>query len=144
MSEPSGSVPTASSSAPPGRPLWGSFVGGDFVDDPSPETFEVIEAATGRPLATVVSASAETVDAAVVDARRAYDEVWRWMAPKERGALMRQVAARIRDNAAEIAELCAREVGKPVRDALRVDVLSCHSSFDYYARHRRVGPRRDP
>src|SRR5579875_2534101 len=46
---------------------------------------------------------------------------------------MRQVAARIRDHADEIAEICAREVGKPVRDALRVDVLSCHSSFDYYA-----------
>jgi acyl-CoA reductase-like NAD-dependent aldehyde dehydrogenase len=114
------------------RPLWGSFVGGGFVDDPSPETFDVIEAATGRPLARVASASVETVDAAVLDARRAHDEVWRSMSPKERGALMRQVAARIRDHAEEIAELCAREVGKPLRDALRVDVLSCHSSFDYY------------
>src|SRR5579875_2399753 len=46
---------------------------------------------------------------------------------------MRQVAERIRGHAEEIAEICAREVGKPLRDALRVDVLSCHSSFDYYA-----------
>jgi acyl-CoA reductase-like NAD-dependent aldehyde dehydrogenase len=115
------------------RPLWGPFIGGRFVDIDEPDTFDVIEAATARPLATVVAASDEIVDGAVLDARRAYDDVWRGLAPKERGALMRQVAARIRDHADEIAEICAREVGKPIRDALRVDVLSCHSSFDYYA-----------
>jgi acyl-CoA reductase-like NAD-dependent aldehyde dehydrogenase len=115
------------------RPLWGPFIGGRFVDVDSREIFEVIEAATARPLARVVSASEEIVDAAVRDARRTHDEVWRAMSPRDRGALMREVAARIRDHAEEIAEPCAREVGKPVRDALRVDVRSCHSSFDYYA-----------
>lgn len=115
------------------RPLWGPFIGGAFVEVPSPETFEVLEPAHGRPLARVVAASAEIVDLAVLDSRRAYEDVWRALPPRERGALMRQVAARIRDHAEEIAEICAREVGKPVRDALRVDVLSCHSSFDYYA-----------
>ena len=115
------------------RPLWGPFIGGRFVDVPAPLTFEVIEPASARPLATVVAASDEIVDQAVLDSRRAYEDVWRGLSPKERGALMRQVAARIREHAEEIAEICAREVGKPVRDALRVDVLSCHSSFDYYA-----------
>ena len=37
------------------------------------------------------------------------------------------------DDAEAHDELGAREVGKPKRDALRVDVVSCHSSFDYYA-----------
>ncbi len=115
------------------RPLWGPFIGGRFLDLDAADTFDVIEAATARPLASVIAASDEIVDAAVLDARRAHDELWRGLSPKERGALMRQVAARIRDHAEEIAEICAREVGKPVRDALRVDVLSCHSSFDYYA-----------
>jgi acyl-CoA reductase-like NAD-dependent aldehyde dehydrogenase len=115
------------------RPLWGPFIGGEFVDVPEPVTFEVIEPARAQRLATVIAASDEMVDRAVRNSRLAYDDVWRTLAPKERGALMRQVAARIRDHAEEIAEICAREVGKPVRDALRVDVLSCHSSFDYYA-----------
>jgi hypothetical protein len=44
---------------------------------------------------------------------------------------MRQVAARIRGNANQLGELVAREVGKPFRDALRVDITSCHTSFDY-------------
>jgi acyl-CoA reductase-like NAD-dependent aldehyde dehydrogenase len=115
------------------RPLWGPFIGGTFVDVPSPVTFEVVEPARARPMASVVAASDEIVDQAVLDSRRAYEEVWRALSPKERGALMRQVAARIRDHAEEIAEICAREVGKPMRDALRIDVVSCHSSFDYYA-----------
>jgi acyl-CoA reductase-like NAD-dependent aldehyde dehydrogenase len=115
------------------RPLWGAFIGGAFVDDEGADAFEVLEAATGRPLARVNVATEAMVHRAVTDSRRAYEDVWSQMSPKERGTLMRQVAARIRDHADELGELCAREVGKPKRDALRVDVVSSHSSFDYYA-----------
>ncbi|MCL2419065.1 MAG: aldehyde dehydrogenase family protein [Conexibacteraceae bacterium] len=117
----------------PGRLVWGAFIGGEFVDAAGAATFEVLEPATAQSLAGVVAATDAVVDLAVLDARRAYEETWGTMAPKERGELMRQVAARIRDHADELAELCAREVGKPKRDALNVDVRSCHSSFDYYA-----------
>ena len=115
------------------RPVWESFIGGGFKATEDPELFEVVEPANARPLARVVAASDADVDDAVLDARRAYEQVWRELSPRERGELMRQVAARIRAHAEEIAELCAREVGKPARDALNVDVRSCHSSFDYYA-----------
>ena len=115
------------------RPLWGPFIGGQFVDVLGAETFEVLEAVNGRALARVVAATDAVVDQAVTDSRSAYEDVWRHLPPKERGALMREVASRIREHADELGELCAREVGKPKRDALRVDVVSCHSSFDYYA-----------
>ena len=81
----------------------------------------------------MANASVDTVNRAVADSRRAYEDGWRDMSPRERGALMRQVAAKIREHADELAELCAREVGKPKRDALRVDVVSSHTNFDYYA-----------
>ena len=115
------------------RPVWGAFINGSFVDAEGAETFEVLEAANGKVLAHVVAADEALVHRAVTDARRAYDEVWRHLSPKEKGALMRQVAMRIRKHADELAEICAREVGKPKRDALRVDVTSSHSSFDYYS-----------
>ena len=114
------------------RPVWGSFIGGAFVEGET-DTFEVLESASGRVLASVTNASVDTVNRAVTDSRRAYEEEWRDFSPRERGALMRQVAAKIREHADELAELCAREVGKPKRDALRVDVVSCHTNFDYYA-----------
>jgi acyl-CoA reductase-like NAD-dependent aldehyde dehydrogenase len=114
------------------RPVWGSMIAGSFLEG-EPDTFEVLEAASARPLARVAQASVEVVDRAVADARRAYEEGWRDLSARERGAYLRAVAATIRDHADELAELCAREVGKPKRDALRVDVVSSHTNFDYYA-----------
>ncbi|MGW3622964.1 aldehyde dehydrogenase family protein [Streptomyces sp. NPDC000880] len=115
------------------RPVWGPFIGGAFVDADGAATIPVLEASTGTRLADLVTADAAIVDRAVKDARRAYEETWRDLSPKERGDLMRQVAAVIRDHADELAELVAREVGKPMRDARRVDIMSCHTGFDYYA-----------
>ena len=114
------------------RPVWGSIIGGAFVEGET-DSFEVLEAATGGPLARVANANAQTVAAAVADSRRAYEEHWRDLSSRERGSYMRQVAAKIREHADELAELCAREVGKPKRDALCVDVVSSHTNFDYYA-----------
>lgn len=128
-----GSVTTLSDGVLGAHPVWGSFIRGAFVSAPQPTTFTVFESANDSPLAEVVAADAKDVDLAVRDARRAYEETWRFLSPKERGAYLRQVAQIIRDHAEELAEICAREVGKPKRDALRVDVLSSHSSFDYYA-----------
>jgi acyl-CoA reductase-like NAD-dependent aldehyde dehydrogenase len=114
------------------RPLWGSFVHGAFCEGET-DSYEVRECSTNSVLARVANASVETVNAAVQDSRRAYEEGWRDMSPRERGALLRQVAVTIREHADELAELSAREVGKPKRDALRVDVVSSHTNFDYYA-----------
>ena len=115
------------------RPLWGPFVGGRFLEVAGAATFEVLEAATGHVMATVVAASDEVVDLAVTDARRAYETVWGQLSPKERSMLMHEVAVRVREHAEELGELVAREMGKPKRDAVRVDVTSCHTGFDYYA-----------
>ncbi len=126
---------TMSGAAAPGyagRELWGAFVGGAFVEAGDAETFAVMEPATGQQIARVVSGGADLVDRAVAAARRAYGP-WRDTSPRERGRLLRLVAAKIRAHAEELAELEAREVGKPRRDALRFDVSYCHAGFDYYA-----------
>ncbi len=95
-------------------------------------TFAVIEPATGGELARVVAGDDALVDAAVAAARRAFG-AWRALAPRERGRLLRLVAAVIRDHLDELAELEAREVGKPRRDALRFDLSFCHAGYDYFA-----------
>ena len=115
------------------RKLWGAFIGGAFVEVGHLPTFAVHEPATGDEIARVVNADAAVVDRAVRDARRAYEQTWRHMPPRERGHLLGQVAARIRANADELAELEAREVGKPRRDAQRFDVSFSHACFDYFA-----------
>ncbi len=115
-----------------GRGIWGALIGGVFTEAADAETFTVTEPATGRSIARVVSGGTDLVDKAVTEARRAYPS-WRDTPPRERGRLLRLVAAKIRAHAEELAELEAREVGKPRRDALRFDVSYCSAGFDYYA-----------
>ena len=112
--------------------VWSAFIGGSWATAEGRDSFAVIEPATGRELARVVAGDAGLVDAAVSDARRAYP-AWRDMAPRERGGLLRKVAAVIREHLDELAELEAREVGKPRRDALRFDLSFCHAGYDYFA-----------
>jgi acyl-CoA reductase-like NAD-dependent aldehyde dehydrogenase len=113
-------------------------VRGAFIDGawwpvpPEAATFAVTEAATGAVLADVLAGGAEEVDAAVASARRAFP-AWRDLSGRERGAALRAVAERIRAHADELAELEAREVGKPRRDALRFDVGFSSTAFDYFA-----------
>lgn len=97
-----------------GRARWSAFIGGAFTDAGDEETFAVTEPATGREIARVVSGGAALADRAVAAARRAYPG-WRDTPPRERGRLLRQVAATIRAHADELAELEAKEVGKPRR-----------------------------
>ena len=126
---------SAAGSGYAGREVWGPFIGGAF-DRRAPHRppSRCLRRRRGLELADLVTADADTVDRAVKDARRAYEETLaRPVSPKERGHLLRKVAAIIREHADELAELVAREVGKPMRDARRVDIVSCHSGFDYYA-----------
>jgi acyl-CoA reductase-like NAD-dependent aldehyde dehydrogenase len=78
-----------------GREIWGAFIDGAFVEAGDGETFEVMEPATGRAIARVVSSGADLLDRAVAAARRAYP-AWRDTPPRERARLLRLVAAKIR------------------------------------------------
>ncbi len=112
--------------------VWGAFIAGAWIPAGDRGTFGVTEPATGQEFARVVNAGAELVAEAVADSRRAFAQ-WRALAPRERGRLLRAVAAKIREHLDELAELEAREVGKPRRDALRFDLSYCHAGYDYYA-----------
>lgn len=114
------------------RVVWSAFIDGRFVAANNSEPFDVKIPATGHTLAQVIPADQEVVDAAVRSAQRA-QRAWGERAPRERGALMQQVAARIRAHADELAALESMEVGKPRRDAARFDVSFSHAAFDYFA-----------
>ena len=92
-----------------------------------------MEPATDLEISKVVNADAEIVAQAVISSRKAYENHWRDLSPRERSAILRQVAERLKANAPEIAELESREVGKPKRDAARFDVAFSHACFDYFA-----------
>lgn len=125
--------PAGDDEPPASTPLRGAFADGAWLEPAGAKTFTVVEPATGAELARVASCGTAEVDAVVASARRRFAEDWRWRSPRERGALMREVAAQIRECVDELAELEAREVGKPRRDAFRFDVSFSHAAFDYFA-----------
>ena len=128
------SVTAAPEGASASGRVWSAFIGGSWVGrSATGDSFIVDEPATGAPLAVVAASDAAVTAAAVADSRRAYENEWRRTTPRERSGYLRAMAAVIRDHAEELAELEAREVGKPRRDALRFDVSYASSAFDYYA-----------
>lgn len=96
------------------------------------DTFDVHEPATGEVLARVHGGGATEVDAAIRRARRAYDEDWRHRTARERGRLLLSVAALVREHTGELAELEAREVGKPLEIARGYDMAVCGDSFEFF------------
>ena len=96
-------------------------------------TFELIEPATGKPLGTVPEVGADVVDRVVKSAAKAFDSgPWRTMNTRDRGKVLLRLASLIRDHADELANLEARNVGKPIRDA-RDEVGLAADCFEYYA-----------
>jgi|TARA_B110000503_G_scaffold21953_1_gene33620 acyl-CoA reductase-like NAD-dependent aldehyde dehydrogenase len=113
--------------------IWTSIVDGKKVFPKNQTSFAVHEPPTGLEIAQVVNADAEVVAAAVASSRHAFENTWGVMSPRERGAILRQVARKLQENAEELADLEAMEVGKPKRDAGRFDVAFSHACFDYFA-----------
>jgi acyl-CoA reductase-like NAD-dependent aldehyde dehydrogenase len=94
-------------------------------------TIRVIEPATEKVLAELKEASVEDADQAVVRAKAAYP-AWKAVSPKDRANLMRRIASTIEKHREELAQLEARNVGKPISDA-RGEVGMVIDVFNYYA-----------
>ena len=92
---------------------------------------KVIEPATEKVLAEVAEASVDDADRAVARAKAAYP-AWRAVTPFDRGQLLRRFAAAVEADAEKLAQLEARNVGKPISDA-RGEVGMVVNVFNYYA-----------
>jgi betaine-aldehyde dehydrogenase len=100
-------------------PDLGSFIGGSSTD-PRDARIDVTDPATGRRLARIEDAGAAGVQAAVAAATTAA-RAWRRTPARERGALVGQLADRIRANAERLATLDSLDTGNPIT-AMRADV----------------------
>jgi acyl-CoA reductase-like NAD-dependent aldehyde dehydrogenase len=91
----------------------------------------VVEPATERVIAELPRAGAEEVDAAVARAHEAFRS-WREVEPPDRARLLHRLADALAEHAPELAELEARNVGKPISDA-RAEMEMVVDTFRYYA-----------
>jgi acyl-CoA reductase-like NAD-dependent aldehyde dehydrogenase len=94
------------------------MLGGERTASAEDKTFQVVEPAVGKPLAEVAEAGPEDARRAVDIAHRAFEEgPWPRASATERGRVLLRASAIVRDRLEELAQLEARNVGKPIRDA---------------------------
>lgn len=93
-------------------------LGGERVPAADGKSFAVIEPGTGKPFAEVAEAGSEDVERAVRVAYHAFEEGrWPRLSATDRGRILLQAAALVRQRIEDIAVIEARNAGKPIRDA---------------------------
>ena len=122
-----------SSTAMPTAKTYHNFINNHWIPSASRETFPVYDPSTEEVIAQVASSSAADVDAAVKAARAAFDSgPWPSTTAQDRGRLLYKLAEKIRVNSAALAELEARNSGKPIVEA-EFDIADVATCFEYYA-----------
>ena len=115
------------------QPRYNLFIGGKFVEPHSKRWFETINPATEETLAEVAEGDAEDVDRAVREARRAYEKVWRKIAPGERAKYIFRIARLIQEKSRALAVVETMNGGKPIKESRDIDIPLAAAHFFYYA-----------
>ena len=109
------------------------YVRGAFRESVAGGTFATLDPTTNQALADVCDGRAEDVDAAVAAAREAFDEgPWPRLQATARAAVLRRIAALIRESAEQFVEREVRDIGMPIRQ-MRGLAERAAQNFDYYA-----------
>ena len=108
----------------------GLFIGGEQVE--GSEARELVEPASGEPLATVQLAGEKEIDRAVEVARGALDGDWGKTSGTERSRLLHALADAIVANRNELIELEARNVGK-ASSSVKAELFGAAENFRYMA-----------
>ncbi|HYC44473.1 MAG TPA: aldehyde dehydrogenase [Burkholderiales bacterium] len=93
------------------------FIGGEWVDSASGQTFETANPYTGKPWALIPRGNREDVDRAVRAAHKAFTEgEWPKLTATARGALLRKLGDLIGPKARQLAEIEVRDNGKLISE----------------------------
>lgn len=111
----------------------GMLVNGEWRRAATGVTYPLINPATGEPLSEVPDATPTDVDEAVAAARATFDAgTWRNLPAASRQDVLHRCAEALRQHREPLADLMAREGGKPVREGLG-EVEQLASYFQYAA-----------
>lgn len=120
------------SEAKPGVRKYKLYINGEWTESESGNRFPVIDPSTEETIAEVANANEKDVNRAVAAARAAFDfGAWPQTTAQERGRMLFRLAERVRKESAMLAELEARNTGKPIVEA-EYDITDCATCFEYY------------
>ena len=95
-------------------------------------TLPLFDPSDGSILCEIARGGADDIDRAVAAARAAFDGPWGRATAPERGRVLQKIGALVLENIDTLAELEARDVGKPLSQA-RADVIALARYMEFYA-----------
>ncbi|MCL4153296.1 UNVERIFIED_CONTAM: hypothetical protein GTU68_032469, partial [Idotea baltica] len=98
----------------------------------SGESFTSINPANGEPIAQLGQASQSDLELAVESAKRGF-AIWSAMSPIERSRILLNAVKILRERNNDLAMLEVMDTGKPLQEALEVDVASGADVIEYFA-----------
>ncbi|MEY2867030.1 MAG: hypothetical protein RIS67_1328 [Pseudomonadota bacterium] len=102
-----------------------AFIDGAYVDAASGKTFGCVSPMDGQCRAQIAECEAEDINRAVSASRRAFEAgVWSEASPVHRKKTLQKFALLLEKHAEELALLESIDMGKPVADALAIDVAA--------------------
>ena len=108
------------------------FIDGGWRDSTEPERIEIVNPATGKPLASVAQASEADVNAAVEAAREAFTG-WSATPGHVRARYLYALARQIQRHSRLFAVLESLDNGKPIRESRDIDIPLVSRHFYYHA-----------
>ena len=121
-----------SSSATTQTQTYQMYVNGEWIASNSGKTFPVYDPSTEEVIAEAPDSDAKDVDRAVAAAKDAFENgPWASSTAQERGRVLFKLADAVRQNTAVVAELEARNSGKPIVEA-EYDLADVATCFEYY------------
>jgi acyl-CoA reductase-like NAD-dependent aldehyde dehydrogenase len=111
-----------------------SWIDGKAYAHEGAVTLDVIDPATGAPMATLKEADAKEVDLAVAAARKAFDHgPWPRFSPAERARIFRRAADLIDARSDELASLESQHTGIPITQIKAVHLPRTALNFRFFA-----------
>src|SRR3954470_21935108 len=112
----------------PTRPM---FIGGQWVQAQDGAAIPVVSPVDGQVFDAISRGKAREVDLAVKAAQRALEGAWGRFTAAERGRLMMRIGEKVLEHKEEMAQLEAKDTGKPISTA-RNDIVVLARYFEFY------------
>ncbi len=107
------------------------FIGGRWLAARDERTLPVVSPADGETFDRIACGGAHEVDLAVAAARAALAGAWGRLTATERGRVLMKIGQGVLDHTDELAQLEARDTGKPMTTA-RNDIVVLARYFEFY------------
>ena len=109
-----------------------SFINGEFLASSTGECVDVVNPATAELAYQIETASGDMVDAAVASAQAGFRK-WSAMSGMERGRILNNAVALLRERNDALAEIEVIDTGKPWQEASVVDVQTGADAIEFFA-----------